>query len=238
MSQEDAKLHPLRGRVAEALRAAPSRRCQGEPVNPQHRPLQVSFSNAHERATVGIAVLLLEHIRELGGSCSPAKTLQALSQRTLSTMTPEERQDIEIEVHAIISWLGESLAPELSPSAHIPATVHANLPRRDVIRWAIAHGHDLQVEYYDSKRGELTAHKLTPMALEADDYLRAISHLTKAEVVFELTHLSELRPDEGWPVHHTESPIPPAYPYDEAREPVARRASPLADQMSLLGEEE
>lgn len=242
MSGKEGKTPVVRGRVMEKLREAMPRDCQGDPIVPHERPLQVAFTNARERAIVSLALLLLGEIRNAGGSCVSQKTLDQIRQRAMSTMTPEERMDLEIEAYEIIQWLGTSLAPDLIEKDQPPARVTPNTPRRDVIRWAIAYGHDLQAEYYDAERGELIEHKLTPMSLQAGTYLRAISHLERDECVFEISHFSELRPAEGWPVTRHESLNPPAPPpgYSSLPRKKPRQAPlpPPEKQMSLLGEEE
>ena len=242
MSGKEGKTPIVRGQVMEKLREAKPRDCQGDPITPHERPLQVAFTNARERAVVSLALLLLGEIRNAGGSCVSQKTLEQVRQRAMGTMTPEERMELEIEAYEIIQWFGASLAPDLIQKDHPPERVTPHSPRRDVIRWAITYGHDLLVEYYDSERGELIEHKLTPMSLQAGTYLRAISHLERDERVFEVSHFSELQPAAGWPGTRHESLNPPAPPpgFSPATKKKSRQPPlpPPEKQMSLLGEEE
>lgn len=244
MSQREGKspsgIKRVKGRVLDELQRSKPRDCQGDPITPHERPLQVAFTNAHERAVVSLALMLLGELRAAGGSCISAKTLEQVRQRAMSTMTPEERMELEIETYEILQWLGTALAPQLIEEDHPPERVNPQSPRRDIIRWAITYGHDLIAEYYDSERGELIEHKLTPMSLKAGTYLRAISHLDRDERIFEVSHFSELRPAAGWPVIRHESPAPSApYPGGSRGAKVKpKRQPPTEKQMSLLGEEE
>lgn len=247
---KDEKPPRLRGETLEALRRAPAREDE-RGLTLEERPAQVIFSTSRERGAVALGCLLLEEFRRAGGALIEAGALERVLERMFAAMTHEERVAIEVEAYEILRWIGESLSPDIAAREHaVPPHVGPSSSHRDIIRWAIKWGRDLFVEYYDLEHGEVVEHKITPMSLEADVYLRAISHTTLDERIYEVLRISEVTPAEGWQVrrraHQHPSPPPigrrageapvnhPSPSEEEKKQEIHHRN----EQMSLLGEEE
>ncbi len=249
MSGDDRRTPRLRGEVIEGLRRATSRECGADPTENARAdtPTQVSFGNARERAAVTLAAMILDELAAAGGSCVDRKVLGHILDRCAKHIPEQELMRLEIEAHQTFEWLASTLAPSGHYRSKPLEKVFPNTQPREVMRWGIHYGHDLTFSYWDKDAGELAEHTVTPMALEADKYLRAISHTTKDERIFESRRIAELRPARGWPVRHREGVRPPHAPagvFDDGARP--HDASPRSStprpqekgQMSLLGEEE
>lgn len=231
---DDASLPRLRGRTIELLREAEAREC-AHPLTLEERPTtHPAFTTARERGAVTLACVLLDELRRAGGVCVADQDLEPVLRRLIGAMTHRERVAVEVEAYECLGWLGRALSPQIAADERaVPAQVDSQSPLREVLRWAIQYGRDLHLEYYDSERGELTRERVTPMSIEADVYLRGISHEARAEVVYELTHVGEVALVGGWARREIVHENPPAPPPRQA----PARGEP-GEQMNLIDEEE
>lgn len=249
MSSGSGKRVKLRARLLDELAKAPDRLASEHPFALRERLAQVAFSNAGERAVIALALVILDQLNAAGGVDVDDDALSSALEHTLSTIEHDELVQLEIEAHHIFDWIGQaSRGFEPAEPTPTPEFVNPDSPVRDVLRWAIHKGQDLELDYYDSQSGEFVSHKVTPMVLEAEHYLRALSHTTLDERLFEVHHIGQVAPTVGWHVHHEEhvNPLAPGWdkepeaprPARRANEPHHKHEPAPERQLSLLQEEE
>lgn len=187
----------IRGRILERLQRA-------KPRDPEEIPFgesvgEVSLKTPAERGVVALACLVLENLREAGGSNAPERTLELVLKKTLATLGPKEIMDLEIEAYEMMLWIGAAIDPEWKVDEGVDVE---NLDPRsgppDLITFAIATGQDLELDYYSANRGELTHRRITPLSFEAETYLHAYCHMRRDERIFRVSRIAELKPVGGW----------------------------------------
>jgi predicted DNA-binding transcriptional regulator YafY len=195
----------VKGRIAEKLKKASPRVDEGEEeLEFPPAPAEISLRTPEERGVAALACLILENLREHGGTRAPKRPLETVLRKTLATFGPKEVMDIEVEAYEILLWLGNAIDPEWSKQATSEVGgVSEESSYDDLIRWAIGGNHDLEMDYYSRGRGELTHRRVTPISLEAETYCHAYCHLRRDERVFRLTRIADLRPVGGWSKHRT-----------------------------------
>ena len=232
----------LKGAVARLLQVARPRHDLDQALDFEQRPMPMSVNTTADRAVVLMACMMLEHVRDSGGSRVSKSTLQQLIRQLSRGMTPEEIMHIEVELYEMFNWIAGAIHPDWAHQPeNIPRSVFEDSSHLDVIRWAMHHGDDLYMEYYHPERGELTRRQVTPLHLRAETYLLGFCHLRMDERVFRLSRIGELRPASGWPVRRHE--VKPMAPPDgfalsalDGGEPDDTKENPT--QMSFFGEEE
>ncbi|MFW5967441.1 MAG: WYL domain-containing protein [Persicimonas sp.] len=229
----------IKGRIAEKLAQASPRVEKGEDeLEFPPEPAEVPLRTPEERGVVALACLILENLREHGGTRAPERPLENVLRRTLASFGPKEVMDIEVEAYEILLWLGKAIDPEWSSDAQSQVSkVDEDSSYDELMRWAIGGNHDLEMDYYSRGRGELTHRRVTPISLEAETYLHAYCHLRRDERVFRLSRIADLRPVGGWNKHR--SPDNPSTQDVDARpddEPEKEDEEAEEDdgQMSLL----
>ncbi len=197
MAKEPINIPTIRGRIAERIsRAKPRER---EDIDFGDSVGEVLLRSPQERGTVALALLLLENLREHGGTRVPQTTTESVLKKCLATLGPKEVMDLEIEVYETLLWIGSAIDPDwkndepLDPDEIDPTKGHSEL-----VRWAIAAGQDLQLAYFSRNRGELTERRITPISLEAETYIHAFCHLRRDERIFRISRIAELEPVGGW----------------------------------------
>lgn len=194
---EQINIPTIRGRIAERLqRAAPRER---EDLDFGESSAEVVLRTPSERGVVALACLILENLRESGGTCAPERPLEAVLKRTLATLGPKEIMDIEIEAYEILLWIGSAIDPDWKTDDVLDAeSIDPRASHVDLIRFAIATNQDLELDYYSRNRGELTHRRITPISLEAETYLHAYCHLRRDERIFRVSRIGDLVPVGGW----------------------------------------
>lgn len=234
----------IRGRIAEKLDKASARVDEGEEeMEFPPSPAEVALRSAEERGVVALACLILENLREHGGTRAPKRPLETVLRKTLASFGPKEVMDIEVEAYEILLWLGSTIDPEWSKQSTSDVDqIGENSSYDELIRWAIGGNHDLEMDYYSRGRGELTHRRVTPISLDAETYLHAYCHLRRDERVFRLSRIADLRPMGGWSKYRgRQSPAPKEEAPTKPKAPKASKATNKPDesnddnpQMSLL----
>jgi predicted DNA-binding transcriptional regulator YafY len=199
----DGPIHipTIRGRIAERLSRAPARNTDDDDeLHFPEGPGDILLRSADERGVVALACLILENLREHGGTRAPGRALESVLRKTLATFGPKEVMDIEVEAYELLLWIGNAIDPNLPRQEKTDVgELEPGASHMDVIRWAIGGHHDLDMDYYSRGRGEVTHRRITPISLEAETYLHAYCHLRRDERVFRLSRIGDLRPVGGWP---------------------------------------
>lgn len=190
----------IKGRISQKLKQAQSRVEEEErEMEFPEDPAEISLRTPEQRGVVALACLILENLREHGGTRAPEQALEQVLQKTLSTFGPKEVMNIEIEAYEILLWIGNTIEPEWSKQSTKKITdVTPESSTDDLIRWAIFHEEELYLEYYSHSRGELTKRRVTPISLEAETYLHGYCHLRRDERVFRISRISTIEPARGW----------------------------------------
>lgn len=234
MAKADAFSIPtIKGQIAHKLaRATPRVADADELLEFPPAPAQLSLHDAEERGAVALACLILENLRERGGVRIARRPLETVLRKSLASFGPKEVMDIEVEAYEILLWLGKAIDPNWSKQIQEQQTPLAQINEHssldEVIRWAIASDHDLEMDYYSHGRGQFTQRRITPISLEAETYLHAYCHLRREERVFRLTRIAELRPVGGWPAFYRkrgDNPPATAEPQSAAGQSAAEPAS-------------
>lgn len=191
----------IRGRIAERLRRAPARNNDDDDeLTFPEGPGDILLRSADERGAVALACLILENLREHGGTRASGRALESVLRKTLATFGPKEVMDIEVEAYELLLWIGNAIDPDLPRQQKTDVgEIDPKASQNDLIRWAIGGHHDLDMDYYSRGRGEVTHRRITPISLEAETYLHAYCHLRRDERVFRLSRIGDLRPVGGWP---------------------------------------
>ena len=190
----------IRGRIAERLARASARNADDDPLTFPETPGDIMLRTSEERGVVALACLLLENLREHGGTRASSRSLDTVLRKILATFGPKEVMDIEVEAYEILLWIGSAIDSDWQPDTlDEPGDIHREASHSELIRWAIAGGVDLELDYYSRGRGELTHRRITPISLEAETYLHAYCHLRRDERVFRLSRIGDLEPVGGWP---------------------------------------
>jgi hypothetical protein len=230
VSDEPIKIPTIKGRIAERLAREPARSTDDDPLTFPESPGDVLLRHADERGVVALACLLLENLREHGGTRAQARPLDTVLRRVLETFGPKEVMDIEVEAYEILLWIGRAIDGDWQPDRlETPGAISPGASHAELIRWSIAGGVDLDMNYYSRGRGELTHRRVTPISLEAEVYFHAHCHLRRDERVFRLSRIGSLQPIGGWPRHR---PSPDPMEVQASEEPPC----PDQQQMSLLDE--
>ena len=188
----------IKGRIAERLQRAEPRFQEGESeMDFSEEPGRVVLETPEERGVVALACLILENLKEQGGTQAPKRALESVVRKTLATFERKDVMEIEIEAYEILLWLASSIDPEWSRrEPEIVEEITPESSKLDMIRWAIAGHYDLVMDYYTHSRGELTHRRVTPISLEAETYLHAYCHLRRDDRVFRISRVAELAPTE------------------------------------------
>lgn len=190
----------IRNRIAERLSRADSR-SENSPLEFYDSQDEVSFDSPNDRGTIALALLILKNLRENGASRIPKRSVESPLRVLLDTMSAKEIMDIEIETYELLLWIGKAIDPDWKTEIESELSD----PTRDIdglVRWSIANGIDLELDYYSRNRGELTHRKITPISFEAEKYIHAFCHLRHDERVFRISRIAELRPIGGWSASH------------------------------------
>ena len=189
----------IKNRIAERLSSATPRN-EAPPISFGDSEGSVELKTPSERGAVVLACLVLESLREQGGSRVPGRALEQVMRKCIGTLGAKEMMDIEIEAYELLLWLGEAIDPNWQPGDNDldPATIDPQKSQTDLVRWAIAAQVDLELDYFSAARGELTHRRITPISFEAEKYLHAYCHWRHGERVFRISRIAELRPVGGF----------------------------------------
>ena len=221
--KEPINIPTIRGRITERLQRAPAREREefefGESIG------EVMLRTPGERSTVALACLILENLREAGGTSLPARPIESVLKKVLATLGPKEVMDIEIEAYELLLWIGKSIDPDWQiDDVPDPEEINPHEGNVELIQFAIASGMDLELDYYSRNRGELTSRRITPISFEAETYLHAYCHLRRDERIFRVSRIADLKPVGGWSKLNKKKP---------KEEPEEEKDD---GQMSLLGD--
>lgn len=174
-------------------------------LSDESRVSQVAFTTTRERAVVALSMYVVQALARHGASRLDEDLIASMLDRLWPSMSHAERVEVEIEAYEMLEFIGTTLQPALARATNPPEHVSPDSSHEQVARWAIHHARDLRIEFYDRRAGQLIAHRITPMSLDASVYLRAISHTTREELVFSLKSAGVLEPVDGWTMHHEQS---------------------------------
>lgn len=224
-----SKIPTIRGRIAERLQRAEERfdESQEDEMEFPEGPGEITLTGPAERGVVALACLILENLREVGGTRAPKKELESVLRKALATFDRKEVMEIEVEAYEILLWIGNAIDPEWSRELDETPEAEDITPDSDhmeLIRWAIADQKDLVLEYYSHGRGELTHRRVTPISLEAETYLHGYCHLRQDDRVFRIQRIAELKPaaeHAPWSTDRSPADDPPKRPKPPPAEPPA-----------------
>lgn len=224
-----SKIPTIRGRIAERLQRAEERfdEDQEDEMEFPEGPGEITLTGPAERGVVALACLILENLREVGGTRAPNKELESVLRKALATFDRKEVMEIEVEAYEILLWIGNAIDPEWSRELDETPEAEDITPDSDhmeLIRWAIADKKDLVLEYYSHGRGELTHRRVTPISLEAETYLHGYCHLRQDDRVFRIQRIAELKPaaeHAPWSTDRSPADDPPKRPKPPPSEPPA-----------------
>jgi hypothetical protein len=194
---ERVNIPTIRGRILERLQR--SRPREPEDLEFGDSVGEVVLKTPAERGVVALACLVLENLREAGGSNAPERTLEHVLKKALVTLGPKEIMDLEIEAYEMMLWIGAAIDPNWTTSENVDIdSLDPRAGHEELIRFAIASGQDLELDYYSANRGELTHRRITPLSFEAETYIHAYCHMRRDERIFRVSRIADLKPVGGW----------------------------------------
>lgn len=232
MMADDPKIPQLKGRTAQRIRDAGPRPGAHQPQQWSQNPAPLTIQKPSERAALLSAALLLETVRQGGGTRHSPEALREAIGALRRGFNERELMEIEVEVYEILRWLGHAIDPTWPTQDPVVERINPDSSHVEVIRWAIQHGQDLFLDYYHPGRGEVTKRQVTPIKLEAETYLQGFCHLRADERIFRLSRIGELRPASGWPTKH-HGPAEPPWSHDQPHHAPRHRQKTPPGQMSF-----
>lgn len=197
MSSDNVNIPTIKGRIAERLQRA-NRRDRSE-LSFGDGAGEIVLRTPQERGVVALACLILEQLADHGGTRASQRTLQNTLRKVLGTLSAKEIMDIEIETYEVLLWIGSAIDPDWSTDQHVdPSQIDPHAGPVELVRWAIASGQDVELDYYSRNRGELTHRRITPISIEAETYVHAFCHLRRDERVFRVSRIADAKPVGGW----------------------------------------
>ncbi len=185
---------------------------EGDPVRATDASVRAVLTRADERVAVTVAVLLLERVRERGGTRVDAEAVARVADRLLSQFSEMEQARVKREVARTLLWLWEAMGADeetadgaaeagagLSDEEDeeqtllIPDRIYPVGDKLDVIRKAISEKQDLEIDYFTFYRGKLAWRRISPVQLEGEDYVIAYCHWRKDERRFRISRIRALR---------------------------------------------
>jgi hypothetical protein len=196
MSARKQVIPTIRGRIRERFESSDAR--ESSVLEFAGEPEAIVLRSAAERGAVGAACLLLETLREHGGTSVPGRPLEGVLRKLLGSFDARTNMEIEIEVYETLLWIGRTLDPNWN---RVETEETAQDPRKGsipLVHWSIAQQTDLEIDYYSRNRGELTTRTISPLRLDAETYLHAYCHLRREERIFRLSRIAAMKPVGGW----------------------------------------
>ncbi len=163
------------------------------------------FDRPDEVTALAVGALMLQKVEGFGQTRVFGRAIEAVIERATADLPPREVMSLEVEAYAILDWLvgGEALDSETHAEA---ATRSGDVVRYDpnastveLVQQAILETFDLKIDYFSRQRGEMNTRRISPVALEAETYLRAYCHARGAERVFRLNRITRCVPINGRP---------------------------------------
>ena len=186
----------IKGRVPQRLELAEVRHeVNDEELEFRDAGPEINLRQGDERGSVALACLVLETIRQHGGSEVPRKALASVLERTMISLTQREVMEVEIEAYEIFRWLGVAINPFFDHEVD-PRPPDARDDKSDIlthIEHAIREGYDLEISYYTGGRGEWSRRRITPSVIRAETYLVAYCYRRKDDRVFRLSRIGQVR---------------------------------------------
>lgn len=195
---DDALPPRLAGEAARIVREA-ARRQDVEPLHVRADVATVTLTDPDQIAALALASLIARELVRAGGTRLRDRPLDRALAALWRVLEPDDRVDLEIDAHAALDWLARAYGAPLPAPKPPPDTVTPDSSHERVVRWAIEHGEDLNIELWDAREGSLDAMRVTPIRLEAGHYLRVFDYKLGDTRVVRLHHLGEVRPVHGWP---------------------------------------
>lgn len=196
MNSRTQVIPAVRGRIRERFESS-ERRDHNE-LEFEGEPKSIVLRTPAERGVVGAACLLLETLREQGGTTVPKRSLETVLRKVLGSFDARTNMEIEVEVYETLLWIGKALDPTFDQADASAEPADPKSGPIALVHWSIAHQTDLEIDYYSRNRGELTSRKISPLRLEAETYLHAYCHLRREERIFRLSRIASMKPVGGW----------------------------------------
>lgn len=198
---------PLDDRLAER---AP------RPIDGPPEPLVTSRVSARvdqpdELAALAVGALVMRKVQEFGQTKLPTRSIDSLIERTTASLSAAEMMRLEVEAYEVLDWLLGGLPVSDADAALIArrdgerVLYDATASTVELLRRAIDEEFDCQIDYFSRRRGQMNRRRITPIALEAETYLRAYCHARKEERSFRLSRITRCVPVHGRPMERVET---------------------------------
>ena len=190
---------PLDDRLAE-------RHPRADGARPEHfvkSRYEVRVERPEELAALAVGALVLQKVDAFGQTRLLTRAIEGLVERATSELTSEEMMKLEVEAYAVIDWLVDG---EIVDGADAEAVAHREgeniiydptAPATELLQRAIDEEFDVKIDYFSRRRGEMNTRRVTPLALEAETYLRGYCHARSDERVFRINRITRCVPVRG-----------------------------------------
>ena len=165
--------------------------------------VSVRVEKPEEIAALAIGSLVLQKVDAFGQTRLLSRAIDSILERATSELSSEEMMKLEVEAYTVLDWLvgGEDLAPaDAKDVAHRDGDhiiYDPAAPATELLQRAIEEEFDVKLDYFSRRRGEMNTRRVTPLALEAETYLRGYCHARADERVFRINRITRCVPVRG-----------------------------------------
>ncbi len=196
--------HPQRRRPIDDRLAERSPREDGaKPDQFVKNRSSVRIDKPEEIAALAVGALVLQKVDAFGQTRLMTRAIESIVERATAELSSEEMMKLEVEAYSVLDWLVAGDALELDDAEAIahrdgdhiiydPAAGPTELLQR-----AIEEEFDVKIDYFSRRRGEMNTRRVTPIALEAETYLRGYCHARADDRVFRINRITRCVPVRG-----------------------------------------
>ncbi|MFT6400349.1 MAG: putative DNA-binding transcriptional regulator YafY [Bradymonadia bacterium] len=163
----------------------------------------VRIDKPEEIAALAIGALVLQKVDAFGQTRLLTRAIEAIVERATVELTSEEMMKLEVEAYSVLDWLVAGDDLELKDAEAIAHRDGDHIiydpaaPPTELLKRAIEEEFDVKLDYFSRSRGEMNTRRVTPVALEAETYLRAYCHARADDRVFRLNRITRCVPVRG-----------------------------------------
>ena len=197
--KQPPRRRPLDDRLAERDPRADG----AKPDNFVKSRVTVRVEKPEEIAALAVGALILQKVDAFGQTRLLSRAIEGIVERATSELTSEEMMKLEVEAYTVVDWLigGEPLASsDAKDVAHRDGDhiiYDPSAPVIELLQRAIEEEFDVKIDYFSRRRGEMNTRRITPLALEAETYVRAYCHARADERVFRINRITRCVPVRG-----------------------------------------
>ena len=199
LDKQAPRRRPLDDRLAEREPRADGAR-PDHLVKSRH---ELRVERPDELAALAVGALVLQKVDAFGQTRLLTRALDGLVERATAELTSEEMMRLEVEAYAVLDWLVDGEVVQRTDAEAVAHREGENIiydpaaPAIELLQRALDEEFDVKIDYFSRRRGEMNTRRVTPLALEAETYLRGYCHARSDERVFRINRITRCVPVRG-----------------------------------------